>query len=123
MTYPRPRTGVYATVAGQELEAVSYPENGVVTLRGGRVVPLSECDRVDEVTTLVNYRGHECQVIGIGDDGTVGLYYVGPHKADAAADGFVQIDPGTWAKNVEIGEVSRYRERHTDLLFPAWAAG
>lgn len=122
MTFQRPRTGVFVLVDGQEREAESFPANGFVTLRGGGSVPVAECARVDEVTTRADYRGHECQVVGISDEGSVGLFYLGPDKAKAAADGFVQVDPGTWAKNVNVHELSRFREHHADLLFSEWAA-
>lgn len=118
MTYPR--TGVFAVVDGREHAVESYPERGVVPLSDGRVVPLSECERLAEVTTRADYRGHECQVVGLAPDGSVGLYYLGPDKARAAADGFSQIDPGTWAKNVDVHEVERWREHHADLLFDEW---
>ncbi|MGQ0838433.1 hypothetical protein [Actinokineospora sp.] len=119
---------------GLEFAADSHPENGVVILRSdtqgsGFVwdngtwraeVSIVDCERLDEVTTRADYLGHECHVVGIAEDGSTGLYYLGPEKSKAAADGFVQIDPGTWAKNVSVRELSRLREHHADLLFADW---
>ncbi|PPK67979.1 hypothetical protein V5P93_007325 [Actinokineospora auranticolor] len=136
MTHQRPRTGLYALLDGREY-AAGQPENGQVALHSAvdpqdtrfkagssgwrAVVPVDACERLDEVTTRANHLGHECLVVGITPEGSVGLYYVGPDKTRATADGFVQIDPGTWAKNVPIHEITRFREHHVDLLFPEWA--
>ncbi|GAB2980733.1 hypothetical protein LWP59_00890 [Amycolatopsis acidiphila] len=141
MTYRRPRSGVIATVDGRDFQADSYPREGVVTLFSREAenpdpthfapgnglwlatVPLARCDRLAEVTSVAEYRGHTCQVVGIDEDGTTGLYYLGDDMAAMPRDGFVQVDPGTWAKTVHIGELARYRELHRDLLFDAWVRG
>ncbi|WP_018686725.1 hypothetical protein [Actinokineospora enzanensis] len=136
MSYQRPRNGVVAVLDGREFFA-THPEGGQVVLScavdpgdprfsqvvGGwqAVLPVAALERLDEVTTRVDHAGHECLVVGITAEGSVGLYYLGPDKAKAAADGFVQIDPGTWAKNAPIHEVTRMREHHADLLFAEWA--
>jgi hypothetical protein len=134
MTGQRPRDGVFALVDGREYRAESAPEGGVVTLvsdgpadpalfrqdQDGRwraQVPVDRCDRVDEVTTWALYQGHDCQVVAIEKDGSVGLYYLGPDKAKAARDGFVQTDPGIWARTVNVYELARVWEHHRDLLF------
>lgn len=141
MSYQRPRSGVLATVNGRDYQADSYPREGAVTLfspeaenpdprlfgpRNGMwvaLVPLAQCDRLAEVTTVADYRGHACQVVSIAEDGTTGLYYLGGDMAAMPRDGFVQIDPGTWAKTVHVTELARYREVHRDLLFDAWVRG
>ena len=140
MTMQRPRLGIYATVGGVEYQADSYPRDGQVTLvaredPGSDVfswngaanawlatVPASYCERLAEVTSLADYRGHVCQVISIDPDGSVGLHYLGDEKAAVVRDGFVQVDAGTWAATVTVFDISRYRERHTDLLFDEWKA-
>lgn len=138
MTGQRPRSGVFAVVGGREYVAESAPENGVLTLvsdaaenpdqalfqRGedGRWrarVRVDQCDRVDEVTTWALYQGHDCQVVAIDEDGSVGLHYLGPDKAQAGRDGFVQTEPGVWARTVNVYEVARVWEHHRDLLFAA----
>ncbi|WP_236790097.1 hypothetical protein [Amycolatopsis sp. GM8] len=141
MTYQRPRSGILATVDGREYQASSYPREDAVTLFSRQTenpdpelfaeqdgqwlatVPLARCDRLAEVTTVADYRGHQCQVISIGEDGATGLYYLGDDMAAMPRDGFVQTDAGTWAKTVHIGELARYRELHRDLLFNAWVRG
>jgi hypothetical protein len=141
MTYQRPRTGIYATVDGQEYEAEGLPENGVVTLVSRAAesserftrdeengvwraeVLTRECERLAEVVTHAQHKGHDCHVVSIGDDGSVGLYYDGPDKAQAEQDGFVQVDPGTWAKTVSVFELYTYTEHHRDLLFAEWVQG
>jgi hypothetical protein len=132
MTGRRPRAGVFALVDGREYQAEALPEGGVVTLVGdgpadlfqqgedGRWrarVPVDRCDRLDEVTTRALYQGHDCQVVAIEQDGSVGLYYLGPDKAKAARDGFVQTEPGVWARTVNVFELARMWEHHSDLLF------
>jgi hypothetical protein len=143
MRYQRPRSGILATVGGREYPANSYPHEGTVTLYSREpdnpdaalfawndsfelwlaTIPVAQCDRLAEVTTVADYRGHTCQVISIGDDGATGLYYVGDDMAAMPREGFVQIDAGTWAKTVDIYELVRYRELHRDLLFDAWVRG
>jgi hypothetical protein len=140
MTYPRPRSGIFATVNGIEYEANSYPQEGQVTLfaRGEHnpdpalfqwnaafnawlaTIATSRCDRLVEVTSRADYQGLICQVISIAPDGATGLYYLGDEKAKAAEAGFVQTDPGTWAKTVTVHDLHRYREHHSDLLFDQW---
>lgn len=134
----RPRAGLFATVGGREYRAEALPDRGVVTLvsdaaanpdpelfeadPGGRwraEVLVEQCERLDEVTTHGLYRGHECQVVAIEPDGATGLYYLGPDKSRAARDGFVQTEPGVWARTVDVFDVARLWERHTDLLFAA----
>lgn len=143
MTGQRPRAGYFALVDRREYVAESAPEGGVVTLVSDAVenpdpalfqrdqqsgrwraeVLVEQCDRLDEVTTRALYRGYECQVVAIEQDGSVGLYYLGPDKAKAARDGFVQTEPGVWARTVNIHEVARLWEHHTDLLFaPTYGA-
>ncbi|GAA3022694.1 hypothetical protein [Actinokineospora globicatena] len=135
MTYQRPRTGIIALLDGREYPATS-PERGEVTLTAlvdpvdprftqtptgwQAVVALDSLDRLDEVTTRADHLGHECLVVGISPEGSAGLYYVGPDKSKASTDGFVQIDPGTWAKNTPIATLTNFREHHTDLLFATW---
>jgi hypothetical protein len=139
MTGQRPRSGYVAVVDRREYTAESAPDGGVVTLvsdaernpdpalferdaRSGQwraEVLVEQCDRLDEVTTKAQYRGYECQVVAIEQDGSVGLYYLGPDKAKAARDGFVQTEPGVWARTVNVHEVARLWEHHTDLLFAA----
>jgi hypothetical protein len=136
----RPRFGVFATVGGVEYPANSYPKDGRVTLVVRRpenpdpalfgwtaeydawtaTLPSSECERLVEVTSLAEHLGHTCQVVSITEDGTVGLYYVGEEKAAVVRAGFVQVEGGTWAKTVNLYDIYRYRERHTDLLFDEW---
>ncbi|SDZ40640.1 hypothetical protein SAMN05421504_11560 [Amycolatopsis xylanica] len=138
----RPKTGIFVTVAGVEYAANSYPQDGKVTLYSRSTenpspelfgwhdalrvwlatIPTDHCDSVAEVTTYAEHKGHECQVIDIGADGSVGLFYVGEEKSKAARDGFVQTDAGNWAKTVNIYEISNYIERYKDLLFAGWAA-
>ncbi|SES28804.1 hypothetical protein [Actinokineospora terrae] len=134
MTYQRPRTGIIAVLDGREYPA--SVEGGQVTLTspgdpvdprftrtaGGWefVVTLDVLERLDEVTTRAEHLGHDCLVVGISPEGSAGLYYLGPDKTRAAADGFVQIDPGTWAKNTQVGDLTNFREHHADLLFPIW---
>jgi hypothetical protein len=140
MSHPRPRSGIFATVNGFEYEADSYPENGRVTLFSRAAenpdaalfqrdattdawlatIETSRCDRLVEVTTRADYRGLLCQVVDIAPDGATGLYYLGDEKARAAETGFVQIDPGTWAKTVHVHDLQSYREHHADLLFDEW---
>jgi hypothetical protein len=140
MTTERPRLGIFATVNGVEYRADSYPMNGRVTLFAGEdpnsdlfawsaahngwvaTVPAGACDRLVEITSLADYQGHTCQVISIAPDGSVGLYYAGEEKAAVLRDGFVQIEAGTWAKTVDVHDLHRYRERHTDLRFDEWKA-
>jgi hypothetical protein len=141
MTGQRPRTGIFTEIGGREYEVDADPREGVVTLFSREPenpdpalfqwngslgawlasVPVDRCDRLVEVTTVADYRGHPCQVISIGADGATGLYYLGEDMAALPRDGFVQIDVGTWAKTVDIHELARYRELHRDLLFDAWA--
>lgn len=45
-------------------------------------VPVAQCDRLAEVTTVADYRGHTCQVVSIDEDGTTGLYYLGENRAN-----------------------------------------
>ena len=35
-------------------------------------------------------------------------------------DGFVQIDPGTWAKTVNVYNLDSVHEHHADLLYERW---
>jgi hypothetical protein len=141
MSFQRPRSGVVATIDGREYQANSYPHEGVVTLYSREAenpdpavfssheglwlatVPVGHCDRLAEVTTVADYRGHTCQVVSIDEDGTTGLYYLGDDMAAMPRDGFVQVDAGTWAKTAHIGELARYRELHRDLLFDSWVRG
>lgn len=136
----RPRTGIFATVDGVDYPVNTYPDDGTVQLvvRAAEnpdpnlfgwdagfgvwtaTVPLDRCARLVEVTSLADYEGHSCQVVGIEPDGSVGLYYLGNEQSAVARDGFVQIDQGTWARTVGIHEINRYRERHTDLKFDRW---
>jgi hypothetical protein len=135
-SFQRPRAGIYATVDGREYLAESYPENGVVTLVGDNTsdptlfqpspdgrwrasVAVDRCDRLDEVTTRATYQGHECQVLAMAVDGSVGLHYLGPDKSKAARDGFVQTEPGVWARTVNVFELHDLWEHHADLLFAA----
>ena len=142
MSFERPRAGIFAIVGGREFAAESYPENGVVTLvsdaqdnpdpdvfgrderadRWRAEVLTDDCERLDEVTTRANCQGHECQVVAIEADGSVGLHYLGPEKARAARDGFVQVEPGVWARTVSIYDLSSLWEHHADLLFAEWVA-
>ena len=142
MTYTRPRSGFFATVNGREHAAESAPEGGVVVLvsdepdnpdpelftrdeasdRWRAEVLTEDCERVDEVTTQAKYLGYECQVVAIDADGSVGLYYLGPDKAKAGRDGFVQVESGVWAKTVNIYELAGLWEHHADLLFHDWIA-
>lgn len=136
MTVERPRAGILAMIDGREYRAESYPENGTVTLIGDdtadpglfrpgpdgvrrATVPLARCDRLDEVTSRAEYRGHECQVLAIDAHGSVGLQYLGPDKSRAADDGFVQTEPGVWSRTVGVHDLHSYWEHHTDLLFDA----
>ncbi|GAA3007355.1 hypothetical protein [Actinokineospora diospyrosa] len=135
MTYQRPRTGIIATLDGREYPA-TLADQGQVTLLSTTdpadprfthtpsgwhsTIPAAALERLDEVSTRADHLGHECLVVGISAQGSAGLYYLGPDKSKAAADGFVQIDPGTWAKNAPITELTNYREHHADLLFTTW---
>lgn len=143
MNRQQPRCGILVTVtvAGREYTADSYPLEGSVTLRsvepdnpdaelfrwdnatGGwlAVVPLARCDRVAEVTTVADFRGHTCQVLWIGADANAGLFCVGGDATVLLRDGFAQVDAGTWAKTVAVDELVRYREQHRDLLFTEWS--
>lgn len=136
------RSGVFVTVNGHEYQAEGAPLGGVVVLfssapdnpdpelflrdeehgRWRADVLTEDCERVDEVTTRAEHLGHECQVTAIEADGTVGLYYLGPDKARAGRDGFVQVETGVWAKTVNIYELGSLWEHHTDLLFADWLA-
>ncbi|WP_026424588.1 hypothetical protein [Actinokineospora inagensis] len=136
MTYQRPRTGIIATLDGRDYPATHPTDTGHVTLFAATdpadprftptptgwqaVFPLTALDRLDEVTTRADHQGHECLVVAISPTGSAGLYYLGPDKSRAAADGFVQLDPGTWAKNTPLTTLTRFREHHADLLFPHW---
>jgi len=86
------------------------------------VVDVSRCERLTDVTTRTGYRGRECQVIGIGADGDVGLYFLGDDKSEAAELGFVQVDQGTWAKTVHVHDLPDLYEHHADLLFERWSS-
>ena len=80
-------------------------------------MPEDRCARIAEVTSVADHLGHECQVVSIGEDGSVGLFYLGAEKSAVLRDGFVQVDAGTWAKTVGVHELREYRERHRDLRF------
>jgi hypothetical protein len=124
MTFSRPRSGVFATVNGREYAVESVSDNGVVVLSGDELgdpqVATGDCERLDEVTTWAKYLGYECQVVAIEDDGSVGLYYLGPDKSKAIRDGFVQIEGGVLAKTVNVYDLASLWEQHTDLLFSQW---
>jgi hypothetical protein len=139
MTIQRPRSGIFATVQGQEYEANSYPYEGRLTLvhRGEEapaselfswneafsawlaVVPVENCETLVEITTNTTYLGMPCRIVAIDADGSVGLYYAGDEKSEAQKRGFTQIDVGTWAKTISIFDLSRYYEYRYDLLFPS----
>lgn len=138
MTYTRPRTGLYATINGAEYQCNDYPRDDQVLLvsrasenpdpalfaRHNNVwaatVHIDQCERLDDVTTRADYLGHRCQILSIADNGDVGLYFLGDDKSAAARDGFVQVDPGTWAKTVNIYDLHSFHEHHADLLFDRW---
>jgi hypothetical protein len=142
MSYRRPRAGTFAMIGGVEYPVESHHDYGVAVLYSTALenpdptrftrdeengvwraeVFTSECERLDEVVSHAKYAGHDCRVVDIADDGSVGLYCLGPNKSKAEQDGFVQIDPGTWAKTVNIYELFTYWEYHKDLLFPEWVA-
>ncbi|MEV8444113.1 hypothetical protein AB0425_42635 [Actinosynnema sp. NPDC051121] len=142
MTYARPRSGIFATVGGREHLCNDYPADGRVVLvsrepenpdpelftrdeaRGlwAAVVDVERCERLADVTTRTAYKGRECQVVSIGADGGVGLYFLGDDKSEAAEFGFVQVDQGTWAKTVDVHDLPNLYEHHADLLFDRWAA-
>lgn len=139
-TYTRPRSGVYATVKGLEYQCNDYPENDRVLLvsheqdnpdpelftrdDANRLwiaqVHVDRCERLADVTTRADYLGHRCQVVSIAPNGDVGLYFLGDDKSAARRDGFVQIDPGTWAKTVNIYDLHSFHEHHADLLYERW---
>lgn len=147
----RPRSGIFCTVGGVEYPCVSYPADSHVTLysetdenpdpelfqRTGNVwtaeVATADCERLVEVTSQIQYQhrnsSYLCQITAISPDGLVGLRYIEGHKSKAAELGFVQTDPGTWAKTVHINAAEEwgkpalhsYAERHDDLLYRDWA--
>ncbi|NUT53832.1 MAG: hypothetical protein HOV94_42065 [Saccharothrix sp.] len=143
MTYTRPRSGIFATVRGVEYLCNDYPEDGRVVLvsrerdnpdpglftrdeaRGlwVAVVGVDRCERLADVTTRAGYQGRDCQVVGIGPDGAVGLYFLDDDKSEAAELGFVQVDQGTWAKTVDVHDLTHLYEHHADLLFERWSGG
>jgi hypothetical protein len=92
------------------------PGTGIWTAR----VSLDQCLRLANVTTRAEYQGARCQVVSIAPNGDVGLYYLGDDKSDAKAKGFVQVDPGTWAKTVNIYDLYSFHEHHADLLYERW---
>jgi hypothetical protein len=140
MTYERPRSGIYATVNGAEYPCGDYPRDDHVlafsrardnpdpTLFTSRdadqrwvaQVHVDRCERLAQVTTRAGYQGHECQVISIAPSGEVGVYFLGDDRSAARRDGFIQVDPGTWAKTVNIYELYSFREHHIDLLYERW---
>jgi hypothetical protein len=140
MTYTRPRSGVYATVNSVEYPCNDYPENDRVLLISREQenpdpelftrddanqlwaadVHIDQCERLADVTTRADYLGHRCQVLSIAPNGDVGLYFLGDDKAAARRDGFVQVDPGTWAKTVNIYDLHSFHEHHADLLYERW---
>lgn len=140
MTYTRPRSGVYATVNGTEYLCNDHPRDDRVLLVSREPdnpdpelftrdearalwvaqVDVDLCERLADVTTRASYLGHRCQVLSIAPGGDVGLYFVDDDKSAAARDGFVQIDPGTWAKTVNIYDLHSFHEHHADLLFERW---
>ncbi|MCU1685465.1 MAG: hypothetical protein JWQ81_6204 [Amycolatopsis sp.] len=139
MTIQRPRSGIFATVDGREYEASSYPHGDRITLvhRGEdpplselfswneafgawlAVVPVEHCETLVEITTNTTYLGMPCRIVAIDADGSVGLYYAGDEKSEAQKRGFTQIDVGTWAKTINVFDLSRYYEYRYDLLFPS----
>lgn len=143
MTYTRPRSGIFATVRGVEHLCNDYPADGRVVLvsrepdnpdpelfsrdeaRGlwVAVVGLDQCERLADVTTRTSYKGRECQVVSIGPDGDVGLYFLDDDKSEAAEFGFVQVDQGTWAKTVNVYDLPALYEHHADLLFEHLRSG
>jgi len=140
MTYTRPRTGVYATVNGVEYKCNDYPRDDQVLLLSREaenpdprlftrdeanqlwtaLVPVDQCERLADVTTRADYRGNRCQVLSIAPNGDVGLYFLGDDKSVAEKDGFIQVDPGTWAKTVNIHDLRTYHEQHADLRYERW---
>ena len=140
MTYIRPRSGIYAVVNGVEYLCNDYPQDDRVVLISREPdnpdpnlftrdeptqtwvanVHLDQCERLHDVTTRADYLGHRCQVVSIAPNGEVGLYFLGDDKSAARKDGFVQIDPGTWAKTVNIYDLYTYYEHHADLLYERW---
>jgi hypothetical protein len=125
MTYTRPRSGVYATVDGVEYLCNDYPQDDQVLLishdpENLANVHIDQCERLADVTTRADYLGHRCQVVSIAPNGDVGLYFLGDDKSAARKDGFVQVDPGTWAKTVNIYDLQNFHEHHADLLYERW---
>lgn len=138
MTHPRPRTGVYATVNGAEYLCNDYPRDDQVLLVSREPenpdpslftrqndlwtaqVSVDQCERLADVTSRVDYLGHRCQVVSIAPNGDTGLYFLGDDKSAAARDGFIQVDPGTWAKTVNVYDLHAYHEHHADLLYERW---
>jgi hypothetical protein len=134
----RPRTGLFATVNGRECRAEFDPQSRhlVTLVSDGRQNPdpalfqrdrqsggwraqvrVEQCERLDEVTTRASHLGHECEVVAIDSDGSVRLHYHGQDRTKAARDGFIQTEPGPMARTVNIYELGRLWEHHTDLLF------
>ena len=138
MTYTRPRSGVYATVNGTEYLCNDYPRDDQVLLvsrepenpdpnlftRNNDLwvaqVHIDQCERLADVTTRADYLGNRCQVVSIAPNGDVGLYFLGDDKSVARKDGFVQVDPGTWAKTVNVYDLDSFHEHHADLLYERW---
>jgi hypothetical protein len=140
MSYQRPRAGIYATVNGAEYLCNDYPNDDRVMLIARErdnpdpelfardeanqlwtaEVHVDQCERLADVTSRAQYLGHRCQVISIAPNGDVGLYFLDDDKSEARKDGFVQVDPGTWAKTVNVYDLHTYYEQHADLLYERW---
>lgn len=83
-------------------------------------IPLEECTSAYSIKSLAKYLGHECQVVGVGEDGVAMLYYLGNSSAHAESDGFEQVDAGTYSKLVPVTQLRNYREEWQDILFEIW---
>lgn len=149
----RPRAGTFATVLGREYRAERRPNSAMVWIFDTAIenpepallvgepgcwsahLLAADCERLAEVTAVADYRGHECQIMEMGTDGTVTLQLVsldmnqvGPElrrldeDGAASALGFSPTAPGRWRRQANVYEIARLRERHVDLLFAEWVA-
>lgn len=127
--YPRLRAGRYATVDGREYVVRA----GTLVAPDGTTRPLPPPDDLEaltDVSGVVGYHGGTYSVVAAWPGGSLTLRAEGPDldgqtagRADwALRQGFTEVQPGRFEKQVHVGSVYSYREVRRNVLFDLWKA-
>jgi hypothetical protein len=128
--YPRLRTGRHASVDGREYAV----RDDTLVAPDGTTRPLpapGDLDALTDVSVAVGYHGATYDVAAAWPGGSLTLRCEGPNldgqtagRADwALRQGFTEVQPGRYEKQVHIGAVYSYREVRRNVLFDLWKAG